>query len=71
MRFNELISDTRSDIAVKVFGGFRCIGTKAREIKEAINRLKGPTLLLKKRNLPQMTVRYDRSKIADGLDGVE
>jgi cobalt-zinc-cadmium resistance protein CzcA len=36
MRFNELISGTRSDIAVKVFGeDLMCIGTKAREIKES------------------------------------
>jgi cobalt-zinc-cadmium resistance protein CzcA len=47
MRFNELISGTRSDIAVKVFGeDLDVLARKAREIKKAIN-IEGLTLLLK------------------------
>jgi cobalt-zinc-cadmium resistance protein CzcA len=39
MRFNELISGTRSDIAVKVFGeDLDVLARKAREIKKAINK---------------------------------
>jgi cobalt-zinc-cadmium resistance protein CzcA len=50
MRFNELISGTRSDIAVKVFGEDLDVLARAREIKKAINKVEGPpTLLLKKR----------------------
>jgi cobalt-zinc-cadmium resistance protein CzcA len=41
MRFNELISGTRSDIAVKVFGDLDVLARKAREIK-AINKVEGP-----------------------------
>jgi cobalt-zinc-cadmium resistance protein CzcA len=40
MRFNELISGTRSDIAVKVFGE-DLMARKAREIKKAINKVEG------------------------------
>jgi cobalt-zinc-cadmium resistance protein CzcA len=36
MRFNELISGTRSDIAVKVFGEDLDVLARAREIKKAI-----------------------------------
>jgi cobalt-zinc-cadmium resistance protein CzcA len=42
MRFNELISGTRSDIAVKVFGeDLDVLARKAREIKKAINKVEG------------------------------
>jgi cobalt-zinc-cadmium resistance protein CzcA len=67
MRFNELISGTRSDIAVKVFGeDLDVLARKAREIKKAINKVEGASdiIIEKTEGLPQMTVRYDRSKIA-------
>jgi cobalt-zinc-cadmium resistance protein CzcA len=40
MRFNELISGTRSDIAVKVFGEDLDVWQKAREIK-SYNKVEG------------------------------
>ncbi|MGO4821747.1 MULTISPECIES: CusA/CzcA family heavy metal efflux RND transporter [unclassified Flavobacterium] len=67
MRFNELISGTRSDVAVKVFGeDLNVLARKAHEIKKAIANVEGASdvIIEKTEGLPQMTVRYDRSKIA-------
>ncbi len=67
MRFNELISGTRSDIAVKVFGeDLNVLAKKAHEIKKAIEKVEGASdiIIEKTEGLPQMSVRYDRSKIA-------
>ncbi|MBC5837669.1 CusA/CzcA family heavy metal efflux RND transporter [Flavobacterium muglaense] len=67
MRFNELISGTRSDVAVKIFGeDLNVLARKAGEIKRAIAKVEGASdiIIEKTEGLPQMTVRYDRSKIA-------
>jgi cobalt-zinc-cadmium resistance protein CzcA len=67
MRFNELISGTRSDIAVKVFGeDLNILAKKAQEIKNAITKVEGASDIIveKTEGLPQMSVVYDRSKIA-------
>jgi cobalt-zinc-cadmium resistance protein CzcA len=67
MRFNELISGTRSDVAVKVFGeDLNILAQKAHEIKNAIAKVKGASdiIIEKTEGLPQMSVVYDRSKIA-------
>jgi heavy metal efflux system protein len=67
MRFNELISGTRSDVAVKVFGeDLNVLAQKAQEIKKAIANVEGASdiIIEKTEGLPQMSVRYDRSKIA-------
>ena len=67
MRFNELISGTRSDVAVKIFGeDLNVLARKAGEIKKAITKVEGASdiIIEKTEGLPQMTVRYDRSKIA-------
>lgn len=67
MRFNELISGTRSDIAVKIFGDdLNVLAKKAYEIKKVILNVEGASdiIIEKTEGLPQMTVRYDRSKIA-------
>lgn len=67
MRFNELISGTRSDVAVKIFGeDLNVLARKANEIKVAIAKVEGASdiIIEKTEGLPQMTVRYDRSKIA-------
>ncbi|TDE05592.1 CusA/CzcA family heavy metal efflux RND transporter [Flavobacterium hiemivividum] len=67
MRFNELISGTRSDVAVKVFGeDLNVLAQKAHEIKKAIEKVEGASdvIIEKTEGLPQMTVCYDRSKIA-------
>jgi cobalt-zinc-cadmium resistance protein CzcA len=50
MRFNELISGTRSDIAAKVFGeDLDVLARKAREIKKAINKVEGASDIIEKR----------------------
>ncbi|MES2411239.1 MAG: CusA/CzcA family heavy metal efflux RND transporter [Bacteroidota bacterium] len=67
MRFNELISGTRSDVAVKVFGeDLDILAQKAHEIKNAIAKVEGASdiIIEKTEGLPQMSVVYDRSKIA-------
>ncbi|MBG6188782.1 CusA/CzcA family heavy metal efflux RND transporter [Flavobacterium sp. CAN_S2] len=67
MRFNELISGTRSDVAVKVFGeDLNILAQKAHEIKNAIAKVEGASdiIIEKTEGLPQMSVVYDRSKIA-------
>ena len=67
MRFNELISGTRSDVAVKIFGeDLNVLAKKAKEIKEAIKNVEGASdiIIEKTEGLPQMSVVYNRSKIA-------
>ena len=67
MRFNELISGTRSDVAVKIFGeDLEVLARKAIEIKKAIQNIEGASdvIIEKTEGLPQMAVSYDRSKIA-------
>ncbi|BDB57387.1 CusA/CzcA family heavy metal efflux RND transporter [Flavobacterium ammonificans] len=67
MRFNELISGTRSDVAVKLFGeDLNILASKAHEIQNAIKNVEGASdiIIEKTEGLPQMLVQYDRSKIA-------
>ena len=67
MRFNELISGTRSDVAVKIFGeDLDVLAQKAHEIEKAIKNIPGASdvIIEKTEGLPQMFVQYDRSKIA-------
>ncbi len=67
MRFNELISGTRSDVAVKVFGDdLDVLARKADEIAKAIKNVEGASdiIIEKTEGLPQMAVKYNRSKIA-------
>lgn len=67
MRFNELISGTRSDVAVKIFGeDLDVLAQKAHEVEKAIKNVAGASdiIIEKTEGLPQMFVQYDRSKIA-------
>jgi cobalt-zinc-cadmium resistance protein CzcA len=67
MRFNELISGTRSDVAIKVFGDdLDVLARKADEIAKAIKNVEGAAdiIIEKTEGLPQMAVKYNRSKIA-------
>jgi heavy metal efflux system protein len=67
MRFNELITGVRSDIAIKVFGeDLDYINSKALEIKNLIADVPGASdiILEKTSGLPQILVKYHRSKIA-------
>lgn len=67
MRFNELITGVRADLAIKVFGqDLDLLYKKALEIKNLIDEVPGAADITveKTAGLPQMSVRYDRNKIA-------
>lgn len=67
MRFNELITGVRSDIAIKIFGeDLEYINKKAIEVKNLIADVEGASdiILEKTSGLPQIRVDYNRSKIA-------
>jgi cobalt-zinc-cadmium resistance protein CzcA len=67
MRFNELITGVRSDIAIKIFGDdLDYISKKAAEIKNIITDVPGASdiILEKTTGLPQVKVNYNRSKVA-------
>ena len=67
MRFNELISGSRSDIAIKVFGeDLQLLAQKADQIAKAIQKVAGASDIIveKTEGLPQMAVVYNRAKIA-------
>ena len=67
MRFNELITGVRADLAIKIFGDdLDILYRKAREIAEAIKDVPGAADISveKTAGLPQMSVRYNRQKIA-------
>ena len=72
MRFNELITGVRSDIAIKIFGeDLEYLSAKAIEIKNLISNVPGAAdiVIEKTEGLPQMSVVYNRNKIAYyGLD---
>ena len=75
MRFNELITGVRADIAVKIFGeDLDYLAAKAEEIEKLINGIPGAAdvILEKTAGLPQMGVHYNREKIAAyGIDIAE
>jgi heavy metal efflux system protein len=67
MRFNELITGVRSDIAIKIFGeDLDYINQKAIEIKNLISNVPGASdiILEKTSGLPQIKISYNREKIA-------
>lgn len=75
MRFNELITGVRADIAVKIFGeDLDYLAAKAEEIEKLIKGIPGAAdvILEKTAGLPQMGVHYNREKIAAyGIDIAE
>lgn len=67
MRFNELVTGVRADIAIKVFGeDLDILEKKGYEIKNLIKNVKGANDITveKVTGLPEMSVKFDRSKIA-------
>jgi len=67
MRFNELITGVRADIAVKIFGeDLDYLNKKAKEIKRLIDDVPGAAdvIVEKTAGLPQMIVKYKRNKLA-------
>lgn len=72
LRFNELLEGVREDIAVKLYGeDLEILATKVQEMADIISTVPGAGDVNPERTsgLPQMTVRYNRDKIAQyGLD---
>ncbi len=67
MRFNELITGVRADLAVKIFGeDLDVLHDKADEIEKAIQNVEGASDISveKVAGLPQMIVKYKRENIA-------
>ncbi|MGE5357304.1 MAG: CusA/CzcA family heavy metal efflux RND transporter [Deltaproteobacteria bacterium] len=67
MRFNELITGVRSDVAVKIFGDdLDILSSTANQIKNLINKVEGASDITveKVSGLPQMSVMIDKQKIA-------
>ena len=72
LRFNELLTGVREDVAVKLYGeDLNVLAQKAQQMGEIIQTIPGVGDVSPERTsgLPQMTVRYNRDKIAQyGLD---
>lgn len=72
LRFNELLTGVREDVAVKLYGeDLDVLAQKAEQMAEIIQTVPGVGDVNAERTsgLPQMTVRYNRKKIAQyGLD---
>ena len=67
MRFNELMTGSRSDIAIKIFGDdLEILDSKASELISKIKKIEGIGDLKadKVTGLPQITIKYDYNKIA-------
>ncbi|MCC9074123.1 CusA/CzcA family heavy metal efflux RND transporter [Flavobacterium sp. F-65] len=67
MRFNELMTGSRSDIAIKIFGdNLDILERKGNELIQKIQKIEGIGDLKadKVSGLPQITIKYDYDKIA-------
>lgn len=67
MRFNELITGVRADLAIKVFGeDLDVLLQTAEKIESAIQGVEGAADIIVEKvdGLPQMRIEYDRAKIA-------
>ncbi len=67
MRFNELITGVRADIAVKIYGeDLAILNRKAKEARNLINGIPGAADISveKVEGLPQISIKYNRQKLA-------
>lgn len=67
MRFNELITGVRADIAIKIFGeDMDILADKANEIRNLIEHVEGADDIIVEKvvGLPEMNVSFNRRKIA-------
>jgi cobalt-zinc-cadmium resistance protein CzcA len=67
MRFNELVTGTRADLAIKIFGeDLNQLNQLAQRIKNLISPVEGASdvVVEKVAGLPEMTVKYDLNKLA-------
>ncbi len=68
MRFNELMTGVRQDVAIKIFGeNIDTLASLAPRIGEVIQTVQGATepQIERIEGLPQITITYDRSRIAN------
>jgi cobalt-zinc-cadmium resistance protein CzcA len=72
MRFNELMTGVKSDIALKIYGeNLEILTKKAEQTAQKLRKIKGVADIKVEQvlGLPQMLVQYNRAKIAQyGLD---
>lgn len=67
MRFNELMTGVRQDVAIKIFGeNIDTLAALAPQVAKIVQSVKGATdpQVERTTGLPQITIRYDRAKIA-------
>ncbi len=67
MRFNELMTGVRQDVAIKIFGeNIDTLAILAPQVARIVQSVKGATEPQVERTtgLPQITIQYDRAKIA-------
>lgn len=67
MRFNELITGTRADVAIKIFGeDLDMLNRLAQQIKALVDPVEGASdvIVEKAVGLPEMTISYDYTKLA-------
>ncbi len=67
MRFNELMTGVRQDVAIKIFGeNIDTLADLAPKVAKIVQSVKGATEPQVERTtgLPQITIQYDRAKIA-------
>ncbi len=67
MRFNELITGVRSDLAIKIYGeDLNILNRKAQQVKKMIANVPGAAdvSVEKVEGLPQISIKYDKNNIA-------
>ncbi len=67
MRFNELMTGIRQDVAIKIFGeNLDTLAALAPKVSKVIQSVKGATApqIERTAGLPQITIEYDRSRMA-------
>ena len=68
MRFNELMTGIRQDVAVKIFGeNMDSLATYAEKVSKVVQSVQGATAPQVERvsGLPQINIEYDRTRIAN------
>jgi cobalt-zinc-cadmium resistance protein CzcA len=72
MRFNELLTGIREDVAIKLYGdNLEILSDKAQEIVKLIANVEGVAGIKAEamKGLPQITIRYDRNRLGQyGID---
>lgn len=67
MRFNELMTGVRQDVAIKIFGeNIDTLAALAPKVAQVVQSVRGATdpQVERTTGLPQITIQYDRAKIA-------